>query len=383
MSKNINQKVAEIFTEIAEAIESGSFGKKRRIGLTILGSEHAPAELVKGAELAMSRYSDLEIILIGSGVESQLTSLPAADLDECHQVMEKALADGVIEGCVTLHYNFPIGVSTVGRVITPAGGKEMLIATTTGSSDVDRVNAMVKNSLYGLAVAKALGQENPRLGILNIDGANLVGRKLKQLQKQGYELSFAESARADGGITMRGNDLLQATPDVMVCDTLTGNLMMKIFSSYTTGGSYEAMGFGYGPGIGEDYDSVISIISRASGAPVISNAIRYTADVINGQVKSVIETEMQKVRQAGLAKILAPAKQEEKVVKTAICPSAKIVGEQIAGIDILEIEQAKEKLWTEKIYAETGMGCTGPIVIVAAEDLEKSRIILRTAGYIE
>ncbi|MFO7895414.1 MAG: glycine/sarcosine/betaine reductase complex component C subunit alpha [Candidatus Cloacimonadales bacterium] len=383
MSKNINQKVAEIFTEIAEAIESGSFGKKRRIGLTILGSEQPVTELVKGAELAMSRYQDLEVILIGSAEDTQLTTLPAADLSECHQVMEQALADGVIEGCVTLHYNFPIGVSTVGRVITPASGQEMLIATTTGSSDTDRVNGMVKNSLYGVAVAKALGHKDPSLGILNIDGANPVGRKLKQLQKQGYPIRFAESARADGGITMRGNDLLQATPDVMVCDTLTGNLLMKIFSSYTTGGSYEAMGFGYGPGIGEDYDSIVSIISRASGAPVIAQAIRYNADVINGKVSSILKSELAKARKAGLKEILAPAVVEEKSVKTAICPTAKIVGEQIAGIDILEIEAAKEKLWTEKIYAETGMGCTGPIVIVAAEDLEKSRQILRSAGYIE
>ena len=30
---------------------------------------------------------------------------------------------------------------------------------------------------------------------------------------------------------MRGNDLLMGIPDVMVTDTLTGNLLMKVFSS--------------------------------------------------------------------------------------------------------------------------------------------------------
>lgn len=40
---------------------------------------------------------------------------------------------------------------------------------------------------------------------------------------------------------MRGNDLLAGTPDIMVMDSLTGNLMMKIFSAYTTGGSYESL----------------------------------------------------------------------------------------------------------------------------------------------
>ncbi len=383
MAKSINQKVAGIFTEIADAIESGSFGRKRRIGLTILGSELSPEELVRGAELAMNRYSDIVVVLIGSGVETELELLDAGDLDECHEVMEKALAEGVIDGCVTLHYNFPFGVSTVGRVITPGTGKEMLIATTTGSSDIDRTAAMVKNSIYGLTVAKSLGYKNPSVGILNIDSANPVGRKLKQLKNDGYDITFAESARADGGITMRGNDLLKATPDVMVCDTLTGNLLMKIFSSYSTGGSYEAMGYGYGPGIGENFDPVISIISRASGAPVICQAIRYNADALNGNVMQILAKEMSSARKAGLDELLKPAVKEDKSVKTVICPQSKIVGEQIAGIDILEIEDAKEKLWSEKIYAETGMGCTGPIIIVAKEDLETSKNVLRAAGYIE
>ena len=36
---------------------------------------------------------------------------------------------------------------------------------------------------------------------------------------------------------MRGNDVLQASPDIMVTDSLTGNIMVKMLSSFTTGGS--------------------------------------------------------------------------------------------------------------------------------------------------
>jgi betaine reductase len=380
MSQNLNRKVAEIFTDIADAIESGSFAKKKRIGLTILGSEHPVEELVRGAELATEKYSDLEIVLIGDGVDTELEMMEAHNLEECHKVMEKALADGVISGCVTLHYNFPLGVSTVGRVITPGRGKEMIIATTTGTSDTDRVAGMVKNAVYGVSVAKSLGMKKPKVGILNIDSANPVGRKLKQLKENGYEINFAESARADGGITMRGNDLLGGTPDVMVCDTLTGNLLMKMFSSFTTGGSYESSGYGYGPGIGENFDSVISIISRASGAPVICEALRYNADAVAGNVINILKKEMDSARKAGLDSLLKPVVKE--AVKEVVCPPKKVVGEQIPGIDILEIEDAKEKLWSEKIYAETGMGCTGPIIIVAAEDLDNARKVLTDAEYI-
>ena len=55
----------------------------------------------------------------------------------------------------------------------------------------------------------------------------------------------------------------------MINDTLTGNLLMKVFSSFTTGGSYEAQGFGYGPVLEKIMIETILIISRASGTPVV------------------------------------------------------------------------------------------------------------------
>ena len=44
------------------------------------------------------------------------------------------------------------------------------------------------------------------------------------------KVNFTESVRADGGAVMRGNDLLTGTPDVMITDSLTGNILMKMFS---------------------------------------------------------------------------------------------------------------------------------------------------------
>lgn len=52
--------------------------------------------------------------------------------------MVELLESKVIDGCVTQHFNFPIGVSTVGRVVTPGKGKEMIIATTTGTTSTNR-----------------------------------------------------------------------------------------------------------------------------------------------------------------------------------------------------------------------------------------------------
>ncbi len=91
----------------------------------------------------------------------------------------------------------------------------------------------------------------------------------------------------------------------MVSDTLTGNILMKIFSSYTTGGSYESQGYGYGPGIGEDYNRIILILSRASGSPVVANAISYGADLVRGgNIREIIKEEFNKANKAGLKEIL-------------------------------------------------------------------------------
>lgn len=377
--------IADVFSEIAEGITSGSFGKKVRIGLTILGSEHGVEEMVKAAEIATSKYKDFKVVLIGSKVDTDLELVEVETAEEGHKKMTQMLEAGELDGCVTQHFDFPIGVSTVGKVLTPGKGTDMILATTTGTTSTNRVEGMVMNAISGIATAKANGIKKPRVGILNIEGARQVERILKDVQSRGYEIEFAESLRADGGCVMRGNDLLAGTPDVMVCDSLTGNLIVKMLSSFTTGGSYETVGGGYGPGIGADYDKLVNIVSRASGAPLIAEAIRYCATCAQGKVLDTARDEFKKARKANLqecidkvAKKAAPAAAEE--VKM---PPKKVVTFSIAGIDILDLEDACKALWKEGIYSESGMGCTGPIVLVPEDESEKAVEVLKKAEFIQ
>ena len=186
MSKKV---IADVFLEVANAIESGEFGKKVRIGLTTLGSEHGVENLVNGAHLANSSLFD--IVLIGPKVETDLEVVEVNEEKEMHCKMEELLDSGYIDACVTMHYNFPIGVSTVGRVVTPGKGKEMILATTTGTSATNRIEAMVRNAIYGIATAKSIGIKSPKVGILNVDGARQVEKSLKELKDIGYDLEFA------------------------------------------------------------------------------------------------------------------------------------------------------------------------------------------------
>ena len=370
MSDNkIKAVIANTFLEVAEALETGQYGKKPVIGFVSEGSEHGQENIDQAMDFASKK-----------GIQAVL--LEGEDL---HKRMETMLDAGEIDAAVTMHYPFPIGVSTVGKVITPGKGKPMYIATTTGTSDTDRITGMVKNAIYGIIAAKADGIDNPTVGIANIDGARQTEKALLSLAEGGYDIHFAESARADGGIVMRGNDLLSGVPDVMVMDSLTGNLMIKIFSAFTTGGNYESLGFGYGPGIGEGYDRLIMIVSRSSGAPVIAGAMEFATNLVRNGWKKIASDEFAKVKKAGYDAVLASLKAQKRDVSTEDAvkmPAKEICTAQIPGIEVMDLEDAVKVLWKAGIYAESGMGCTGPIIMIAESNKEKACDILKQAGYI-
>lgn len=373
--------VGEVLDETIEILRTGQTTKRVNIGLTTFGSEIAPGELVEGARLAMKREPGLQVSIIGPAPSCDLPVYKADSEDEVHHVLEELLDQQELDGVVTMHYPFPIGVTTIGKITTPARGKEMYIASTTGTSDTERIQAMIKNAVYGIAAARADGITNPTVGILNVDGARQVERYLNTMQAKGYDFSWGESQRADGGHVLRGNDLILGSVDVVVCDTLTGNILMKLFSSFNSGGDYETTGYGYGPGIGENFNRLISIISRASGTPVVANALTYTASMVRGGLSKISQTEIQKAKKAGW-EIPAAPKVEAEAKEEIVPPSTKVTGEQIPGIDILELEEAVKSLWKEQIFASTGMGCTGPVILIADEDKAKALEILKANRYL-
>lgn len=384
MSLDINKIIGESFLEIAHAIENKTFGKRTCVGITTLGSEHGIENIVAGAEKA-AKSGDFEVVLIGPKCETTLKVYEANSEKEAHDLMNSLLDDKVIQSAVTMHYSFPIGTSTVGRVITPGRGRDMFIATTTGTSATNRSEAMFKNALYGIITAKATGLTNPSLGILNIDSSRAVERALKKLDENGYKINFADSKRSDGGTIMRGNDLLTASSDIMVTDSLTGNILMKLFSAYSTGGSYEASGYGYGPGISFDMSRAILILSRASGIPVVEGALKYAAEVGKNNIMEVARKEFKLIQEAGYDKILESFKEtvKPKAESKEFTPPAKeVVTAQISGIDIMDLDDAADSLMREGIYAEAGMGCTGPIILVSDCNLEKATKLLVQKEYI-
>ncbi|MBQ7558629.1 MAG: glycine reductase [Synergistaceae bacterium] len=381
MSDEIKKLVGEALNEIIETAKSG--GKKYRVGLMASGSEHGAEEIAKGAAMAIANSSNVIPVLIGPKVKGY-EDLEYIECAECDilAVLEACVKDGRVAGAVAMHFPFPLGVTTIGRVLTPGRGRPMILASTTGTSSTVRGEAMLRNAIYGIATAKALGIKNPTVGILNVDTAQPVFRALSRMKDKGYEITFGTSARADGGSVLRGNDILTGAVDICVTDTLTGNVLVKMFSSFATGGSYEATGWGYGPSCGEGWRNVVSIVSRASGAPVIANALSFTASVIAGNLPEKVAEELKAARCAGLdeeIEALTPKTEQAEEVKA---PPAEPTDDELHGIDVLEIDNAVKVLWKEGIYAESAMGCTGPVIKMPARHMAKAAEILKAKGYL-
>lgn len=376
--------IGEALGEIVVSARSG--GPQIRVGLMASGSELGPDELARGAALAQVSRPGLRVVMIGPRLKGyeQLEWIETSDCaEDISGGMEVALRNGRIGAAVALHYPFPLGVTTIGRVLTPARGKAMFIASTTGASSTDRLEGMVMNAVYGIAMARSLGISSPSVGILNIDGANLAFRALEKLRESGFPITFGSSVRKDGGAILRGNDILAGAVDICVADTLTGNVLMKMFSAFTTGGSYESTGWGYGPSVGRDWPLIVSIISRASGAPVIANALDYSARAVAGGLSARVSEHVAMAEKAGLSEIIAELKPSKQSARDEVTPPPREpTGEELHGIDVLSIEDAVNSLWKRGIYAESAMGCTGPVVKVPARCLKAAEEALRSEGFI-
>ena len=378
---SVSAAAARLFQDAANALETSRTSIRAGIAVTGLGSELGEQAVADACTAAVSKGYD--IVYLGLESVPGAANVRCEDENACRDEMEKLLQSGRCDAAVTMHHLFPIGTATVGRVTTPARGKDVFIATTTGTPSSDRVEGLVLGALYGIIAAKSCGVDSPTVGILNIYGAHRAESALRKLRSNGFPVEFAESARPEGGAIMRGNDVLLGTADVIVSDPLTGNVLMKMLSAFNSGGDRECVGYGYGPGIGADAKHPILIISRASDTPVILNAIRYAADVSIGGISGITSELLAQADRCGLSGVIeSPDGTATGKEPSAAPPKREPVTESISGIEIEDIDHATRFLWGNGIYAESGMGCTGPVVLVNESNIARSVELLIEAGMI-
>ena len=99
------------------------------------------------------------------------------------------------------------------------------------------------------------------------------------------------------------------------------------------------------------------------------------------------EEEFAAANKAGLKKLLderkAAAAKSAAPAEEVVAPPKEVVTGAIAGIEIMDLDDAVAVLWKNKIYAESGMGCTGPVVLVSEANLAKATDLLKDAGYVQ
>lgn len=375
--------IADALVGIVKKVRQG--GPVFKIGLMAVGSELGAEEILRGGRLAQLEHPSLRVVAIGPRARG-FDDLEWIETPDCEtdvaEALEKAVREGTLSGAVAMHFPFPIGVATIGRIQTPGRGSPMFIASCTGSTAPTRAESLLRNAVYGLATARACGLTEPSLAFLNQDGAGPVLRALTRMRDNGYAVRFGASKRGDGGTLLRGNDLVSGAVDVLVCDTLTGNALIKIFSTFTSGGQYESVGWGYGPSVGEGWRRVVSIVSRASGAPVIANALSLAARAAAGRLPDRVAEELAAARLCGFEAALEDLKPRSAPAQTIASPPAVPVDGEIYGVDVLDMETAVHALWKENIYAETAMGCTGPVIRVQGAQKARSEDILRREGFL-
>ena len=80
MAQNIQKLIAETFLEMANGLESGSYGKKPKIALTGMGSEHGEENSMNAAVMAAAE--GIDVYYIGTLEAPGVTTVKVADDEE-------------------------------------------------------------------------------------------------------------------------------------------------------------------------------------------------------------------------------------------------------------------------------------------------------------
>ena len=92
---NLEKTIAKAFLEMADGLESGSFGKKPRIALTGLGSEHGEENAMEAARIAAQKGVD--VYYIGTLTAEGVTTISVSCEEEGHRRMEEMVESGEVD----------------------------------------------------------------------------------------------------------------------------------------------------------------------------------------------------------------------------------------------------------------------------------------------
>ena len=231
-----------------------------RVAVDLLGGDHAPDAVVRGAQLAQQADPGVQVILVGpvdvaqpllAGTADTCRLFPASqvvEMDEDPARAVRAKRDATVRVAAQLirdgDADAMVSVGSTGAALTAAvvvlrrlpgmsrpalavvvparaGPLVLLDAGATAQGDVDR---LVQYALVGAAYAQVcLGVDDPRVGLLNLGEE---AGKGDQLRREAFAALSALPLRFVGNV--EGCDIPHGgRADVVVTDGFTGNVLLK------------------------------------------------------------------------------------------------------------------------------------------------------------
>lgn len=236
-----------------------------KIAVDAMGGDNAPGEIVKGAVEAVSKRTDIQVLLIGQEaavkqelekytyIEEQLRLIPASEVIETDEppvnairkkkdssivIAMKMVKSGEADAMVSAGSSGAIlvgGQVLVGRIkgverppfgalIPTENGVALLLDS--GANVDARPSHLVQFARMGsIYMEHVIGISRPRVGIVNVGAEEEKGNALVKetfpLLKECGDINFTGSIEA--------REIPRGGADVIVCEAFTGNVILKLY----------------------------------------------------------------------------------------------------------------------------------------------------------
>lgn len=233
-----------------------------KIAIDAMGGDNAPKSTVEGAVMALQRFGDIEIILVGKQEEikkhlddnfpANLSVINAEEVILTEEEPVKAVrrkkdsslvvasnlvknkeADAVITAGNTGAF-MTAGLLIAGRLkgierpalapVLPTAAKNGVLVLDVGANMDPKPEHLVQYALMGKIYSQqVLGLENPRIGLLSVGTEDAKGN---ELTKKTFPLLKESPVNFVGNVEAR--DVPAGICDVLICDGFTGNVVLKL-----------------------------------------------------------------------------------------------------------------------------------------------------------
>lgn len=230
-----------------------------RISIDAMGGDHAPKEIVLGAQQAIEKFPDLEIVLVGDETkiapfltnkeritvihtEEQIlgTDEPVRAVrrkkDASLVMAANLVKENEVDACISAGNTGALmaaGLFVVGRIngidrpalaptLPTLTGEGFLLLDVGANADAKPEHVRQYAIMGSIYAEKVMGIDKPRVGLLNIGTEEGKGN---ELTKQIYQLLKETDIHFVGNVEAR--ELLNGVADVVVTDGFTGNMVLK------------------------------------------------------------------------------------------------------------------------------------------------------------